>query len=48
MRHALATITNSRYGFGGVSTWLERIGKYLPPHGWRVTAVTHALSENNL
>jgi len=48
MRHVLATITNSPYGFGGVSTWLERITQTLPAYGWRVTTVTHALDEQHL
>lgn len=48
MRHILATITNSPYGFGGVSTWLERITIGLPAYGWHVTTVTHALDEAHL
>lgn len=48
MRHILATITNSPYGFGGVSTWLERISQMLPAYGWHVTTVTHALDEAHL
>jgi glycosyltransferase involved in cell wall biosynthesis len=48
MPNALATITNSPYGFGGVSTWIERITKALPEFGWRVTTVTHALDEQHL
>lgn len=48
MRHVLATITNSPYGFGGVSTWLERITEALPTHGWHVTTVTHALDKQHL
>jgi len=48
MRHILATITNSPYLFGGVSTWLEQITLALPQHNWRVTTVTHALDEQHL
>ncbi len=48
MRRVLATITNSPYSFGGVSTWLERITERLPAQDWCVTTVTHALDEQHL
>lgn len=48
MPRALATITNSRFAFGGVSTWIERITETLPVSGWNVTTVTHALDAKHL
>ena len=48
MHHVLATITNSPYGFGGVSSWLERISQSLPARGWQVTTFTQALDSAHL
>lgn len=48
MHRTLATITNSPNGFGGVSTWLERITQTLPQCDWWVTTITHALDCQHL
>src|SRR6266542_2499517 len=48
MRHVLMTITNSPYGFGGVSTWIERMTLALSEWGWNVTTVTQALDGRHL
>jgi glycosyltransferase involved in cell wall biosynthesis len=48
VHHALVTITNSPNGFGGVSTWIERVTEVLPQRGWRVSTVTHARDERQL
>lgn len=48
MQQVLSTITNSPYGFGGVSTWIEQTTLTLPAHGWQVTTMTHALDQQHL
>lgn len=48
MRRVLMTITNSPYGFGGVSAWIERMTVALPAYGWKVTTVTQALDARHL
>lgn len=48
MKRLLTTITNSPNGFGGVSTWIERMTQALADYDWQVTTLTQALDENHL